>query len=152
EPTFADIGEAAQFIVGPSQWEPQVKYSEAGAKTLNIPYYGTSVETFTTAYKAKFGAAPSYHSAGGYAAGLVLQRALEEAGGTDPAKVKDALNKMDLMTFFGHIKFSNEAKTHGKQTAHDMVYVQWLKGSDGKLATQIVWPEEAKSASAQLRK
>lgn len=152
EPTFADIGDAAQYIVGPSQWEPQVKYSEAGAKALSIPFYGTTVETFTTSYKAKYNAAPSYHSAGGYAAGLVLQRALEDAGSTDPAKLKSSLEKMDLMTFFGHIKFSTDQKTHGKQTAHDMVYVQWLKGSDGKLATQIVWPTEAKSADAQLRK
>ncbi|MDO8506488.1 MAG: ABC transporter substrate-binding protein, partial [Candidatus Limnocylindria bacterium] len=152
EPTFADIGDAAQYIVGPSQWEPQVKYGEAGAKALNIPYYGTAVEAFTTAYRAMFNAAPSYHSAGGYAAGLVLQKALEDAGGTDPAKVRAAMDKLDLMTFFGHIKFSTDAKTHGKQTAHDMVYVQWLKGSDGKLATQIVWPTEAKSADPVLRK
>ena len=31
EPTFADIGEAAQFIVGPSQWETQTKYSAEAA-------------------------------------------------------------------------------------------------------------------------
>ncbi|HZP97765.1 MAG TPA: amino acid ABC transporter substrate-binding protein [Candidatus Limnocylindria bacterium] len=152
EPTFADLGDAAQFIVGPSQWEPAVKYSEAGAKALNIPYYGIAVDAFTSAYRAMFNAAPSYHSAGGYAAGLVLQKALEDAGSTDPAKVKAALDKTDIMTFFGHIKFSTDQKTHGKQVAHDMVYVQWLKGSDGKLATQIVWPPEAKTADAQLRK
>jgi ABC-type branched-subunit amino acid transport system substrate-binding protein len=152
EPTFADIGDAAQFIVGPSQWEPLVKYGEAGAKALNIPFYGITVDAFTSAYKAMFNAPPSYHSAGGYAAGLVLQKALEDAGSTDPAKVRAALDKTDLMTFFGHIKFSTDAKTHGKQAAHDMVYVQWLKGADGKLATQIVWPTEAKSADAVLRK
>ncbi len=152
EPTFADIGDAAQFIVGPSQWETQVKYTEASAKTLNLPYYGITVDAFTTAYKAMFNAPPSYHSAGGYAAGLVLQKALEDAGSSDPAKVKAALDKLDLITFFGHLKFSTETKTHGKQIAHDMVYVQWLKGTDGKLATQIVWPLEAKSADAQLRR
>lgn len=152
EPTFADIGDAAQFIVGPSQWEPQVKYGDAGAKALGIPYYGTTVDAFTSAYRAMFNAAPSYHSAGGYAAGLVLQKAIEDAGSTDPAKVRAALDKLDLLTFFGHLKFSTDVKTHGKQIAHDMVYVQWLKGTDGKLATQIVWPAEAKSADAQLRK
>ncbi len=152
EPTFAEIGDAAQFIIGPSQWETQVKYSEAGAKTLNIPFYGTTAETFTKSYTAKFNAAPSYHSAGGYAAGLVLQRGLEDGGSTDPEKVRAALDKMDVMTFFGHVKFSTEAKTHGKQVAHDMVYVQWLKDSSGKLGTQIVWPLEAKSADAVLRK
>jgi branched-chain amino acid transport system substrate-binding protein len=152
EPTFADLGDAANFIVGPSQWEIPVKYNEAAAKTLNIPYYGIASEAFTTAYKAMFNAPPSYHSAGGYAAGLVLQKALEDAGTTDPAKVRAALDKLDLMTFFGRVKFSTDAKTHGKQVAHDMVYIQWQKGSDGKLAAQVVWPAEAKTADLALRK
>jgi len=152
EPTFSDIGDAAQYIVGPSQWETQVKYTEAGAKALSVPFYGTTVETFTKSYTTKFNAPPSYHSAGGYAAGLMLQKALEDAQSTDQEKVRAAFDKLDLMTFFGHVKFSTEAKTHGKQVAHDMVYVQWLKDPSGKLATQIVWPLEAKSADAQLRK
>jgi branched-chain amino acid transport system substrate-binding protein len=152
EPTFADLGDAAQFIVGPSQWEIPVKYNEATAKTMGIPFYGITGDAFTTAYKAMFNAPPSYHSAGGYAAGLVLQKALEDAGSTDPAKVKAAMDKLDLMLFFGHIKFSTDAKTHGKQIAHDMVYVQWQKGSDSKLATQVVWPAEAKTADLLLRK
>src|SRR5947209_6962672 len=88
EPTFADIGDAALYVVGPSQWEIQTKYSEAGAKALNIPWYGPTGDAFTAAYRAKYNAPPSYHSAGGYAAGLVLQRALEEAGSTDPDKVR----------------------------------------------------------------
>jgi ABC-type branched-subunit amino acid transport system substrate-binding protein len=152
EPTFADIGDAAQFIVGPSQWETQTKYSAEAAKTAGVPFYGPTGADFTKAYQAKYNAPPSYHSAGGYAAGLTLQKALEDAGSMDPDKVKAALDKMDFMSFYGRIKFSTDAKTHGKQIAHEMVYVQWQKGADGKLATQIVWPPEAKSADAQLRK
>jgi len=152
EPTFSDIGDAAQYVVGPSQWETQVKYSADSAKTAGVPYYGITTTDFTSRYTAKFGAPPSYHSAGGYAAGLTLQKALEDAGSTDPEKVKAALDKLDVMTFYGRIKFSTEAKTHGKQVAHEMVYVQWQKDSAGKLATQIVWPQEAKSADAQLKK
>ncbi len=152
EPTFKDIGDAAQFIVGPSQWEPQVKYSADGAKAANVSYYGPTPPDFTSRYTAKFGSAPSYHSAGGYAAGLVLQKALEDAGSTELAALRSALDKMDLMTFFGRTKFSTEAKTHGKQITHDMVYVQWLKDASGKLATEIVWPLAAKSADAKLRK
>jgi len=138
EPTFADIGDAANFTVGPSQWE--------------IPFYGITSDSFTSAYRAMFNSAPSYHSAGGFAAGLILQRALEDAGSTDPAKLRASLDKTDVMTFFGRTKFSTDAKTHGKQVAHDMVYIQWQKGSDGKLAAQVVWPTEAKTAEAQLRK
>ena len=53
EPTFADIGDAAQFIVGPSQWETQTKYSAEAAKTASVPFYGPTGADFTTAYKAK---------------------------------------------------------------------------------------------------
>src|SRR5438105_12513188 len=152
EPTFKDIGDAAQFIVGPSQWEPAAKYSAEAAKTANVTYYGPTPKEFTDRYVAKYNSQPSYQSSGGYAAGLVLQKALEDAGSTDPAKIQAALDKIDLMLFYGRVKFSLDAKTHGKQVAHDMVYVQWQKGSDGKLATQIVWPSDAATASAQLRK
>ena len=129
-----------------------MKYNEAAAKALNIPFYGITSDSFTSAYRAMFNSAPSYHSAGGFAAGLILQRALEDAGSTDPAKLRASLDKTDVMTFFGRTKFSTDAKTHGKQVAHDMVYIQWQKGSDGKLAAQVVWPTEAKTADAQLRK
>ncbi len=152
EPTFKDIGDAAQYIIGPSQWEPQVTYSADAAKAANIPYYGPSVKAFTDAYVAAYKDTPSYHSAGGYAQGLILQKAIEDADSVDQAKIVATLDKMNLMTFYGVVKFSTDAKTHGKQTAHDMVYMQWQKDSAGKLVTQIVWPIEAKSADGQIRK
>lgn len=152
EPTFKDIGDAALGIIGPSQWEPQVTYSPESAKAANLPYYGPTNKAFVEAYTAKYKAPPSYHSAGGYAQGLVLQKAIEDADSVDPAKIVAALDKMNLMTFYGVIKFSTDAKTHGKQIAHGMVYMQWQKDSAGKLVTQIVWPLEAKSADLILRK
>lgn len=152
EPTFAQIGDASQYVVGPSQWETAVTYSAESAKAAGVPYYGLTPKQFTGEFQAKYNAPPSYHAAGGYAAGLILQKALETAGSADPAKVKAALDGIDLMTFYGHVKFSTQTKTHGMQIAHQMVFVQWQKGSDGKLATQIVWPAEAKTADAQLRK
>jgi len=152
EPTFKDIGDAAQFIVGPSQWEPAAKYSVETAKAANVPYFGPTPKEFTDRYVAKYSSQPSYQSSGGYAAGLVLQKALEDAGSTDPQKLQAALDKIDVMVFYGRVKFSLDAKTHGKQIAHEMVYMQWQKGADGKLATQLVWPADAATAQAQLRK
>jgi branched-chain amino acid transport system substrate-binding protein len=152
EPTFKDIGDAALGIIGPSQWEPQVTYSADAAKAANLPYYGPSAKAFTDAYVAKYKAPPSYHSAGGYAQGLIMQKAIEDADSVDPAKIVAAMDKMNLMTFFGVVKFSTDAKTHGKQDAHSMVYMQWQKDSAGAFVTQIVWPLEAKSADAILRK
>jgi branched-chain amino acid transport system substrate-binding protein len=152
EPTFSEIGDAAQYIVGPSQWEPQLTFSADAAKAANLPFYGPSSKAFTDAYGAKYKAAPSYHSAGGYAQGLILQKAIEDADSVDPAKVVAALDKMKLMTFYGIVQFSTDAKTHGKQIAHDMVLMQWQKDASGKLTTNIIWPLEAKSADPQLKK
>jgi branched-chain amino acid transport system substrate-binding protein len=152
EPTFADIGDAALAIVGPSQWETQVTYSADAAKAANLPWYGPAAKDFTAAYTAKYNAPPSYHSAGGYAAGLILQKAIEDSDSVDPDKIKAALDKMNLMTFYGVVQFSTDAKTHGKQVAHTMVYMQWQKDASGKLVPQIVWPLGAKSANSILRK
>jgi ABC-type branched-subunit amino acid transport system substrate-binding protein len=151
EPTFADIGDAALTVVGPSQWEPQVSYSADSAKAAGLTWYGISVKDFIAEYQAKYNADPSYHSAGGYMAGLLLQKAIEDTGSLDPAQLKTYLDGVDLLTFYGHIKFSTDAQTHGKQVAHSMVYIQWQKDSSGKLVKQIVWPAEAKSANAELR-
>ena len=83
---------------------------------------------------------------------MLLRKALEDAGTTDSAALRAALDKFDLMLFYGRIKFSTDAKTHGKQIGHDMVYMQWQKDASGKLVPQIVWPLSAKSADAVLRK
>ncbi|HEX9016898.1 MAG TPA: amino acid ABC transporter substrate-binding protein [Chloroflexota bacterium] len=152
EPTFIDIGAAAENVIGPSQWEPGVTYSADAAKAANLPWYGLSAKEFTAEYQAKYNSLPSYHSAGGYAAGQILQKAIEDADSADPAKVSAALDKQKLMTVFGAVAFSQDAKTHGKQTLHDMVLMQWQKDPSGKFVSQIVSPDSAKTAAPQLRK
>ncbi len=151
EANFAKIGQGANFAIGPSQWEPQVQYSADSAKAANLPWYGIANADFVTQYKAKYNEDPSYHSAGGYAAGLILQKAIEDAGTLDPDKIKAALDNMDVVTFYGHVKFSTDAKTHGKEIGHDMVLIQWQKDSSGNLAKQIVWPLDIKTADSQVR-
>jgi branched-chain amino acid transport system substrate-binding protein len=149
EPKFAELGEACISVIGSSQWEPQAKYSPEAAKQAGKEYFGPTVADFTKTYQAKFnGEVPSYHSAGGYVAGLILQMAIAQAGSTDTAKVKAELDKMNVMTFYGDIKFDNAPKAHGLQVGHDMVYIQWQKDKTGKPEKQVVWPEAAATASA----
>ena len=135
-PKFAQLGDAAVGISVPSQWEPQVTFK---------PDFGPTAKEFTKAFSDKYKIEPGYHAAGGYAAGLILQRAIELAGSVEPEKVADALNKLDCITFFGHTKFSNDTKQHGLQIGHQMVVAQWQK-KNGQLAKEIVWPREAKTA------
>lgn len=143
---FSELGDAALGVVGPSQWEPQANYTMEAAEAAGVDWYGPTVEDFTSAYTDKYGEAPGYHAAGGYAAGLILEKAIQAAGSTDPEAVKAALDEMELMTFYGNVKFNTSAENHGLQSAHEMVYVQWQLDDDGNLVKQVVWPLEGQSA------
>ena len=135
-PQFAELGAAATDISVPSQWEPQVRFK---------PDFGPTAQEFANAFKAKFAIDAGYHAAGGYASGLILQHAIEQANSIDAAKVAAALNKMDVTTMFGRTKFATDAKDHGLQIGHDMVLAQWqMKG--GKLTKEVIWPAAAKTA------
>jgi branched-chain amino acid transport system substrate-binding protein len=135
-PKFAQLGDAAAGISVPSQWEPQVSFK---------PDFGPTAAAFTKEFSDKYKIEPGYHAAGGYAAGLILQHAMETAGSVDPAKVAAELNKMDVTTFFGRTKFSTDPKNHGLQIGHEMVLAQWQK-KDGQLVKEVIWPKAAKTA------
>ncbi|MCC6019409.1 MAG: amino acid ABC transporter substrate-binding protein [Candidatus Verstraetearchaeota archaeon] len=123
---YEALKETANYIMGPSQWEPDVKYS------VN---YGPTVEEFIKMYEARWKERPTYHSAGGFVAGLYLQAALEKAGTLESSKVREAFNTLELKTFYGFLKIDPAT---GLQIGHEMVLVQWI---DGKKYT--VWPPEA---------
>jgi branched-chain amino acid transport system substrate-binding protein len=150
EPKFAELGEAAYGVIGASQWQPEAKYSPEAAKAAGIEWFGISVADFDKTYKANYKEEPSYHSAGGYVAGLILEYAIKKAGAIETAKVKEVLDGMNLMTFYGVIKFANTPKDHGLQIGHEMVYTQWQKNKEGKLVNEVIWPEEAAVAKAIL--
>ena len=146
EPTFAELGDAAVGVTGPSQWEPAAKYTPESAKAAGLEWFGPTGDSFTKAYQAaNNGEDPSYHVAGGYAAGLILQKAIETAGSVDKDAVMKALDATDMMIFFGHIKFDTSADAHGLQVGHDMILIQWQKDGD-KLVKQVVWPEAGATA------
>jgi ABC-type branched-subunit amino acid transport system substrate-binding protein len=137
EPDFADLGDAAVGVIGPSQWEPLAAFT---------PDFGATGEEFVKNYEAAYDEEPSYHSAGGYVAGLILEKAIRDADSGAPMAVKAALDKMDITTFYGRIKFETSADAHGLQIGHDMVYVQWQKDAGGNLEKQVVWPSEGATA------
>lgn len=143
---FAELSDAALGVVGPSQWEPQANYTKDAAAAAGLDWYGPTVADFAKSYEDKYGEEPGYHAGGGYAAGVILQRAIEQADSTDPAAVKAALDDMNLLTFFGNVNFDTTADAHGLQQAHEMVYVQWQHDDQGNLVKQVVWPVEGQSA------
>ncbi|WP_456397596.1 amino acid ABC transporter substrate-binding protein [Desulfurobacterium sp.] len=142
-PEFSEIGKAALYVTGPSQWESKVKFSKETTPS-GYEFFGIPAAQFVKEYRDAYGNVPGYHAAGGYTAGLVLEKAIEDAGTLNSDKVKAALDKMDIYTLFGHIKFDT-GEYHGRQIGHTMVIIQWLN-ENGKLSKEIVYPEKAATA------
>ncbi len=130
-PKFASLGESAVNVTAPSQWAPQATFK---------PDFGPDPKAFGDAYRKAYTAEPSYHAAGGYAAGLILQHAIEQAGTVDPDQVAAKLDQTDVETFYGHVRFFSDPGRHGLQAGHSMVIVQWQKKGD-QLVKEVVWPK-----------
>jgi ABC-type branched-subunit amino acid transport system substrate-binding protein len=146
EPDFADLGDAAVGVIGPSQWEPLAEFTPESAEEAGMEWFGALGKDFVAAYQAAYSEEPSYHSMGGYAAGQILQKAIIDADSTDPEAIKAAMDAMDMLTAYGHIKFDTSEEAHGLQIGHSMIYIQWQKDDAGNLAKQVVWPLEGKTA------
>src|ERR1019366_4407984 len=137
-PQWVELGDAGLGVMVPSQWEPQSAFKAQ---------YGPSGHDFAKAYTAKYNTPPSYESAGGYASGMILQRAIEQAGGIDSAQGGGGRNGTDITAFYGRTKFSTAANDHGLQVGHSMVLAQWQKDKSGKPVKEVVWPLAGKSAN-----
>ncbi len=135
---YQDLGPAANGFAGPSQWEPQVKYTPELAKKLGIEWIGPTSDEFVKMFEEKYHTMPDYHAAGGFAAGLFLQAAIEKAGSIDPKAVCEAAKHLDILTFFGRLRVNPQ---NGLQEAHTMVLIQWQNGKK-----QIIWPKEVATA------
>ena len=119
----------ANFVVTGSQWSSAVKYQ-------GDDYWKTAI-AYNDAYKAKYGEEPAYQAAESTAVGIAFEKALISANSLNPDKVRDALAKLDIKTFYGPIKFDSR----GVNTTKPMVVEQIQAG---KRAT--VWPVEVANA------
>jgi branched-chain amino acid transport system substrate-binding protein len=130
---YETLGQAAEFVYGSSQWEPELVMLRVGGLVPIAREYPGARE-FVESYRKEYpGADFSYHSAGGYSGCQVLVEAIKRAGSLDGEKVRAAILKLDYHNVFGAFKVDKD----GLQIAHKMVLFQW---QDGKKA--IVWPEE----------
>jgi branched-chain amino acid transport system substrate-binding protein len=132
-PDFATtLSGDANYVLGSSQWTAQVKYQ-------GTDVFGTA-SNFEQLYKAQYNQEPSYQAADGAASAIAFQTAIEKAGSIDPQKVRDALAGLDVMTFYGQIKFDST----GANTFKPMVAMQIQNG-------QVVTVYPANVANATLQ-
>lgn len=132
QPEFVQaLGPAADYTITASPWTPQARFKAS--------YYLTSAE-YVAAYRKKYNTQlePSFLVADATAAGVALQKAIENANSLDPDAVRDALVNLDINTFFGRIKFDAQ----GQNTFKNILVVQVQNGQ-----TQTIWPSEVASAA-----
>jgi len=112
-----DLGELAEGVVGPSQWEDSLEIS---------PVLGPSSAEFVRRMReANGGESPDYPAAQIYAAGLLTAAALSSAASLDDIDLRAAFNDLRTTTMFGD--FSIDRVT-GRQLGHKMLLVQWQRG------------------------
>jgi len=144
---FPELGDAALGVSTSSQWELAATHTPEEASAAGKTWYGPTGEDFAAAYNTATGEKPTYHVAGGYMTGLILQKAIEDADSVDPEKVRAALEALDIFTFYGGIKFDTSADAHGLQIGHQMVVAQWQKDDTGALVRKVIWPQDVANAA-----
>jgi branched-chain amino acid transport system substrate-binding protein len=91
----------ADYIYGATQWTEALKYH--GDDPWKTP------KTYAEAFRAKnpkYKDIP-YQVAESTAAVIAFWRAIEKANSLDPTKIRDAIAALDIMTFYGQIKFDS---------------------------------------------
>lgn len=133
-----DFPKASEGFVCPTQWDETMKASD--------PLFG-SAANYNKEIKAAYPTykVVPYQTAQASAAVYVWADAFKRAQSLDPEKLRDALQKTDLETFYGHIKFAPDGSDPGKeiilrQIQHGKYEVVWPPNvAEGKLN----YPREA---------
>jgi branched-chain amino acid transport system substrate-binding protein len=100
-PAYQDFiesaGQTAENITSASWWHPAEQYD---GKDI----FGTT-SNFVKLFRDKYKSEPDYGQASAAVCGALFQMAIEKAGSLDRDKVRDALASLDVVTFWGPVKF-----------------------------------------------
>ena len=124
------LGKDANYVFGGTQWSPTAKY-------VGAPGFIRDSKTYAAAFEKKYGHVPDYHNGESTATCLAFQYAIEKAGSLDPKAVRDALAALDVVTFYGILKFDSRGINVYKPMAVNQI-------QNGQLMT--VWPAAVQNA------
>ncbi len=127
------LGPLAENVTSATWW-----HYAAGYKGDDV--FG-STDIFADAVRKKTGQDPDYVHASSAAALIVLQKAIEKAGSLDRAKVRAALRDLDVMTFYGPIKFRED----GMNENRNLPIIQVQGG-----VPVVLYPPDLKQADMKL--
>ena len=106
------LGNLANGVTSSSWWHQATSYKGVGV--------WPTTEDFYKDFVAKEKSDPDYVHASCAATGVVYQDAVERAESIDKKKVRDALAKTDITTFYGPVKFS----ANGMNAVRDLPLIQ----------------------------
>ena len=112
----AELGQIAERVLGPSQWEPGVILPNTA---------GPTSDWFLDSFQRQFGRPPDYIAAGSFATGLVLTECIRQAPSLDDEKLRGTASDLDCNTFYG--RFRIDSRT-GIQTGHRVLLIRWQGG------------------------
>jgi len=110
-----DMGIKSQFLGGDG-WESE-ELTKIGGDAVNGALYinhyysgdqDAAVKTFVDSYKKEYNKEPDAFAALGYDTSKILVKAIEKAGKTDGAAIKEALAGMEMNSVTGNIKFGSD--------------------------------------------
>lgn len=124
---YENAGAATEYVASTALWVP------------NVAWPGAS--EYFNKYKQKYGKEPDYHGAQAYATMYIIADALSRAKDMTNTSIQQALKQTDIKTIIGPVKFE-DWDGYTNQNKPNTYVVQWQKGK-----MEVVWPENAKSAS-----
>lgn len=131
---FVDAaGPLAENVTSASWWHPAVRYK--GEDVFK------STENYNKMFQAKYGFIPDYAQASASSVGAIFQLAIEKAGTLDRKKVRDALASMDVLTFWGQVRFGS----NGQIDSLKPPVFQIQKGTQ-----VVIYPPEIAQAKLQV--
>ncbi|HEX7322811.1 MAG TPA: ABC transporter substrate-binding protein [Mycobacterium sp.] len=110
------IGDRVEGLYGPCQW-----FDDG----TDDPADGPTSGWFGRHYRDANGSEPPYPAAAAFAAGVVWQRCVAEAGTVESPAVYAASQRLDTTTLFGRFRVD---PIDGGQTGHRVRVVQWRGG------------------------
>jgi ABC-type branched-subunit amino acid transport system substrate-binding protein len=111
-----ELQEVAEGVIGPSQWEPGVRFPAAQSPDSLW---------FLRNFRQRFGQVPEYTAAGSFAGGLVLAECVRQAGSLEDNQLREVVAALDLHTFYGRFRIDPAT---GRQIGHGISLVRWKQG------------------------
>jgi len=111
-----ELGDLADGVIGPSQWEPGV---------CEEPRSGPDSAWFYSAFQRTFHRVPDYPAAQAFALGVVLTDCLRRAASLGDESLLRAAHALETTTLYGRFRLD---PLTSRQIGHRVLLVQWRDG------------------------